>query len=246
MRRALRSLASRFGVWLWAGLLLAFFSATGIFPNGADRPIALDTQVAGDWPVAALFALSGLSLLGWLVARPNLVPRREVSVPDELGGHLAAMLSLGVIALVVAAQNPFALVFVLPSLHAWLWLPQVADRGRPAQLAVFGAGLIGPLLLLGSFAFRFDLGFDAPWYLVALVAVGYAPFALVAAFFAWCATAAQVAAVAIGRYAPYPAADERPPRGPVRESIRQVVLFSRRARAPRGRAAEEELEALEE
>ena len=50
--------------------------------------------------------------------------RRE----EELGGHLAAMLVLALVALVVAATNPYALLFVLPSLHAWLWL---AARGPP-------------------------------------------------------------------------------------------------------------------
>jgi hypothetical protein len=38
--------------------------------------------------------------------------------------------------------------------------------------------------------------------------------------------------VAARRYAPYPSADERPRRGPIRESIRQTVLLTRRMRAP--------------
>jgi len=28
----------------------------------------------------------------------------------------------------VVATNPFALILVLPSLHAWLWLPRVQSR----------------------------------------------------------------------------------------------------------------------
>jgi hypothetical protein len=47
------------------------------------------------------------------------------------------------------------------------------------------------------------------------------------------ACAAQLAAVAAGRYAPYPDARERPARGPARELVRLAVLSarSRRARA---------------
>jgi hypothetical protein len=248
LRPALRSLASRLGVWAWAGALFAVFALLGIVTGGGARPIAPDTQAAGDWPVAALFALAGLSLLGWLVARPQLVPRRSVTRPEELGGHLAAMLVLGIVALVVAAQNPFALLFVLPSVHAWLWLPHASDRGRPAALAVYALGFAGPLVLLGSFAFRFHLGLDAFWYVLALSSVGYVPVPLVFAFLAWGAVAAQAGAVATGRYAPYPAADERPRRGPVRETIRQVILLTRRLRSERMRTAEpvEEAEALEE
>jgi hypothetical protein len=248
LRPALRSLASRLGVWAWVGALFAVFALLGILPRGEARPIAPDTQAAGDWAVAALFALAGLSLLGWLVARPQLVPRRSVTRPEELGGHLAAMLVLGIVALVVAAQNPFALLFVLPSVHAWLWLPHASDRGRAAALALYAIGFAGPLILLASFAFRFQMGLDALWYVLALTSVGYVPVPLVFAFLAWGAVAAQAGALATGRYAPYPAAYERPKRGPVRESIRQVILLMRRLRSERVRATEpvEKTEALEE
>jgi hypothetical protein len=240
LRPALRSLASRLGVWLWAGVLLAFFSVTGILPNGEARPLAPDSAAAQDWPILALAVLGALSALGWLVARPRLVPVEAAKRTEELGGHLAAMLALGVVALVVAAQNPFALVFVLPSLHAWLWLPHASERGRAVGLAVYALGFLGPLLLLGSFAFRFEMGLDAVWYLIALVSVGFVSVPLVIAGLAWSAAAAQVGAVATGRYAPYPARDSRPPRGPIRESIRQAVLLSRRLRAGRSHGADEE------
>jgi hypothetical protein len=166
------------------------------------------------------------------------MPIGPVRRQDELGGHLAAMLGLGVVALVVAAQNPFALIFILPSLHAWLWLPHASERGRWFALGVYALGFLGPLLLLGSFGFRYGLGLDAIWYVVALTSVGFVPVPLVLAFLAWGATAAQTGAIALGRYAPYPAVEDRPRRGPIRESIRQAVLFSRR-RHPREAPAEE-------
>ncbi len=54
-----------------------------------------------------------------------------VSPQEQLAGHTVALLALGVVALLVVATNPFALLFLLPALHAWLWLPQV----RTARLA---------------------------------------------------------------------------------------------------------------
>jgi hypothetical protein len=227
---ALRSLRGRLGVWLWLGAVFALFSFAGFFPNGASAPIDPDTPQAADWPLLALFAFALLSGVGWIVARPRLVPVRVPDDGEELGGHLAALLGLAVVALVVAAVNPFALVFVLPSLHAWIWLPQLRDRPIALRLLVYAAGFGGPLLLLASFAVRYDLGVDALWYLATLVSVGYVPAPLVLVALAWGAVAAQVGALALGRYAPYPPPEERAARGPIRETIRRAVLASRRGR----------------
>jgi hypothetical protein len=228
---AFRSFLSRLGVWLWIGALVALFSLAGALAEGEARPISPDSRIAGDWPLSALVALLAMSAIGWLVVRPRLVPRGAIELGADVGGHLAAMIVLGLVALVVAATNPYSLVFVLPSLHAWLWLPHVARENVPLRLAVFAAGFAGPLLLLGSFALRFDLGLDALWYVLALVSVGYVAPPLLLAGLVWAAAAGQVGALAVGRYAPYPAAGERPPRGPVREGIRRAVLYSRRRRA---------------
>src|SRR5262249_28496803 len=75
------------------------------------------------------------------------------------------------------------------------------------------------------------LGWDAPWYIVELFAVGYAPLSLFVIGLAWLAAAGQLAALAADRYAPYPAPGERPRRGPLRELIRTLV-FAPRRRAP--------------
>ena len=65
-------------------------------------------------------------------------------------------------------------------------------------------GLAGPLILTLSFSTRFDLGADAPWYLLSLVAVGYVPWIAVLLGLVWLAIAAQLATLVSGRYAPYP------------------------------------------
>jgi hypothetical protein len=175
------------------------------------------------------------------VARERLLPRRPVSASEEIAGTSAALLSLAVLALLVVATNPFGLLFLLPSLHAWLWLPQFRGRELWIRVALLAAGFLGPLLLLGSLALRYGLGLDAIWYLAELTATGYVrlPSVLIAA--GWLAAAGQMAALATGRYAPYPSARERPPRGPLRETVRRITLTVRARR----RASVAERRALE-
>jgi hypothetical protein len=96
-----------------------------------------------------------------------------------------------------------------------------------ARFVVFAAGLTGPLLILLSLAWRYGLGFDAPWYLLQLVSLNYVRVPAVAISLCGAACAAQLVVVATGRYAPYPPAGERPARGPFRELIRTVVLALR-------------------
>jgi hypothetical protein len=229
---ALRSYRSRLAFWLWTGAVFGVLALLGVWGDGAEVPPSPETAFVGDVPVLALGILASLALAGWFVVRERLLPRRRVTAEEELAGQTAALLALGVVALLTVATNPFALIFVLPSLHAWLWLPQVRYRPVWLRATVLGAGLAGPLLLLGSFAWRYELGADAPWYVVQLVALGYVPLPSIAIGLAWLAAAGQLAAVSAGRYAPYPSARERPPRGPIKELVRRLLLlFLARRRA---------------
>jgi peptidase M28-like protein len=227
---ALRSYRSRLGFWIWVAVVFELFALLGFWPGAPSVPLPLDAAPGTDWPVLALAGFAFLCVLGWLVTRARLAPRRRATATDELAGTTAALLALGVVALLVVATNPFALIFLLPSLHAWLWLPQYRTKPAWARAALFAAGLLGPALLLGSLAWRYHLGLDAPWYLAELGATGYVKFSAVVIAVGWLAAAGQMASLAAGRYAAYPSAAERPPRGPVREAIRQVVLTVRSAR----------------
>jgi hypothetical protein len=220
---ALRSLRSRLAFWLFTGAVFGVLALVGVWPEGADRPLAPESDAAGNWPVLGLGVLATLAAGAWLVARDRLLPRRPVTSAEELAGYTAALLALGILALVVIATNAFALLFLLPSLHAWLWLPQMRDRHPAFRLGVLAAGLAGPALLMASFAFRFGLGLDAPWYLVALVTVGYVDPTVVVIALAWLAAAAQIAALGVKRYAPYPSASERPPRGPLGQLVARAA-----------------------
>jgi hypothetical protein len=224
---ALRSYRSRLAFWLWCGALFGLFALVGIWPDAPPRPPALESVT---WPAGGLIALGSLALAGWFVARDRLLPRRAVRPEEELAGHTAALLALCVVALLVVATNPFALLFLLPSLHIWLWLPQVRSSPAVVRALVLALGFAGPALLVWSFASRYSLGFDAPWYIAWLFAIGYAPLPALLIALGWAAAAGQLAALSAGRYAPYPTAAERPPRGPAREALRRLVLAQRRRR----------------
>jgi hypothetical protein len=113
-----------------------------------------------------------------------------------------APLALLGVAVLVALANPFSLVFLLPSLYAWLALVQIGrGRGWLAD-ALFGVGLLSPLLPLVVLSQQLDLGIRAPLYGAALVTSGTVPWFVSIAFAGWFAVAAQVGALVAERYAP--------------------------------------------
>jgi hypothetical protein len=241
---ALRSYRSRLLFWLFVGGVFGVLVLFSGWPDIEPRPLPPDLPAASRWPVLGLAVLAVTGLSAWFLVRERLLPRRTVASTEELAGYTVALLLLGILSLVVVATNAFALLFLLPSLHAWLWLPQLQDRRPAVRAAVLAAGFAGPVLVLGSFAVRYGIGLDAPWYVASLVADGYVDVGSVVAFLAWLAAAGQLAALSAHRYAPYPSASERPPRGPFRELVRRTVLATRAARRRRG-AVPDEREAME-
>jgi peptidase M28-like protein len=227
---ALRSYRSRLAFWLWTALLFELFGLLGLWYGGASRPPELTSTAARHWPAFGLIMLGVLMVAGWLVARDRLLPRRPVTTEETLAGHTVALLCLAALALLVVATNPFALLFLLPSLHAWLWLPNLRAHPIWMRIAVLAVGFLGPALVVRSFAGRYGLGWDAPWYLAELRVLDYVPFMVVVLVVPWLAGAGQLAALAVERYAPYPDASERPRFGPVRRVIRRVVLGHRARR----------------
>ena len=225
---SVRSYVRRLGFWAWVGLAFLFLSLLDAWPRGIALPPNLSTTAAGRWPTLGLVGLLVLACIGWLVARERLLPRRPVQPEERLAGYCGALLALAILALLTAASNPYALIFILPSVHTWLWLPQVRDRPPWVRLLLLAAGFVGPFLLIGSMAWRFGLGMDAPWYLAELTAIGYVPLPAIAIFLAWLAVAVQLIALESYRYAPYPTAAERKGRGPFRTGMRRLAGNRRR------------------
>jgi hypothetical protein len=150
--------------------------------------------------------------LGWLGARRALVPISRPSPEERLAGYTSALTWLGSVAVVVALTKPYALVFVLPSLYAWLWLP-LHTRFWP-RIGMYLVGLLGPVG--GLFVLGHELGLGPPdtaLYVVGLATVGYVTLFTVFLAIAWMAAAAQLASLAFGRYAPYAGGAEPPPPG---------------------------------
>jgi Peptidase family M28 len=225
---AFRSYRSRLAFWGLGGLVFLLFGAAGFLGNSNGRPAPLNDV---RWPIGALLVLGLLGVASWLVIRDRLTPRRRIETEEELAGYTAALLALAVVGLLIAATNPYALIFLLPCVHLWLWLPQVQARPRGIRALVLALGLVGPAYLVWTFATNYGLGWDAPWYIAQLFAVGYAPATLFLIALVGLAAAGQLFALAGNRYAPYPAPGEAPLRGPLRDLIRTLVLAQRRRAA---------------
>ena len=218
---ALRAQRARLGLWAFGGLLIWIGALARIFPTGDPYPLPPYTDFFETRPVFGGLVLAAAFVLGWLVTRRHLVAAAPPSPDERLAGFVVALSLLALVALGLAIFRPYALVFVLPSLYAWLWVPL---EGRlVVRLALLGAGLGGPLA--GLFILGRELGLsllDAALYVVGLFTVGYLPLGAALLGLAWAAAATQIAALALGRYAPYAGGVETPPAGPVRRSLARI------------------------
>ena len=220
---AMRALRTRVVFWLYAGLLIWVAGLAGILPTGAALPLPPYSSLVSDWPLAGLGLVAVALLTGWLVGRRRLAPIAGTTAEARLAGYAVALTWLAGVAVVVGLVAPYALVFLLPSLYAWLWLPLYTRVS--VRAALFALGLLGPLAGLAVLTSELGLGWiDTALYVLDLVSVGYVSVISVLLALAWAAAAGQLGALAFGRYAPYAGGLEPPPPGLVRSSVRQIAV----------------------
>ena len=200
LQGAWRALRTRLGVWLWIGFVIGLGAVAGVFPRGSAIPPPPDSPAVTDWPVAGLAILGVLAALGWWRGRRALVPVAPADADEVLAGYAVALLALGAVAVATAFVSPYGLVFVVPSLYAWLWLPQFEQRSGWLRDTLYGVGLAGPALAAVVIGTQLELGRDTPLYLVSLMTLGFIPWTTILLLIAWAAVAAQLGALAAGRY----------------------------------------------
>ncbi len=188
---------------------LAFyvFRVLGAWPSAGRRGRrARRSRVAGDWPVLALLALGvRRARSAGSVARQRLAPRRRVGAEEQLAGETAALLALRRRRVARPGNEPVrAASSSCPALHAWLWLPQVRSGAAPARALVLAGrarrAAAAPALARVALRARLRRAVVPP----RARRLGYVPCRVVAITLGGAACAAQLAAVAAGRYAPYP------------------------------------------
>ncbi len=217
-RPALRSQRARLGLWAFGGLLVWLGGLAGVFPTGAALPLPPYTSLVTDLPLLGLLGIAFATFVGWLAARERLTPGAHVATDERLAGLVVALALLGLVAVGLAFIKPYALLFVLPSLYAWLWLP--LEGPRAARVGLFVLGLLGPVVALVVLARQLELSLvDAVLYVLGLLTVGYVSLATGLLALAWGAAATQVGAIAFGRYGPYADGADPPPAGILRRVL---------------------------
>jgi hypothetical protein len=202
LRDAWRSLRRRVGLWLLLLAIVGIASLVGVLPSEPALPLPPDEPPVDSWPLGLLAVLALAVFLVWLRSRARSHARAPAHAEDELAAYTVAFVSLLLVAAGTALVSPYSLVFVLPSLYTWLWLPQLGRTPDWVTDVLFGAGLFGPVLALVVLAEQLDLGARAPLYAASLITTGVIPWGATLALTVWAAIAGLVGAVASGNYAP--------------------------------------------
>ncbi len=182
--------------------LLALAAVAGALPREPRLPPPPDQPPVDAWPVgAAVVGILAVALV-WLRARARLIPRARARPEEDLAAYAVAFMALLVVAAGTVLVSAYSLVFVLPSLYAWLLLPQLRRAPGWVTDVAYGIGLVGPVLALVVLAEQLDLGARAPIYAASLVTTGVVPWGATLALTVWAAVAGLVGAVASDAYAP--------------------------------------------
>jgi len=197
---AWRALRRRVGLALGLVVLVALAALAGALPREPALPPPPDEPPVDSWPVAAIAIGVVCAFAVWVRGRTRL-GRPESTPETELAAYAVAYVALVGLAAGVALVSPFGLVFVLPSLYAWLVLPQLRRAPGWVSDLTFGLGFLGPVLALVVVGEQLDLGPRAPLYVLSLMTTGVVPWASTLLLAVWVAIAAFVGSIVADRYA---------------------------------------------
>jgi hypothetical protein len=220
LRAAMRAQRARLGYWAFVGAVVWIGAFVGVLPSGAPLPLPPYATFVTDPALLGLVGLAFVLVVGWLVVRERFVSHAQPVAEERLAGLVVALVLVGSIAVILAVVQPYALLFVIPSLYTWLWIP--LEGRSAAQVGLFVAGLLGPVVGLVLLAHELSLSvIEAALYVVGLATVGYVSWLTVLLALAWAAAATQVGSLTLGRYRPYGGGVEPPPAGPLRRLVRR-------------------------
>jgi hypothetical protein len=207
---------------LWSLPFLAAFGMAEVLvlldqaPDAGAAPSDPGMHPLDGQAVAALGACAATALLVWLLVRPRLRRAADVAESGGAGAVTALALSFGVLA--VWALNPFAALFLLPAVHAWMLAMLSGYRlSRRGVAVVLLIGLLGPMLAAVVYLDRLGLDpLEGVWYLWVLV-TGHAVSPLTTLLACICAAVAAttMSVIAARLGTPPPLTPDAPPvRGP--------------------------------
>ena len=146
----------------------------GFWGSGDGRPPSARTTSAGRWRAARARPPRGPSAGSSLAAR--LLPRRAIRPEERLAGSHRRTARAG--RRRPARRRDESVRARLPSPVPPRLALAAAGAGaarRPFARSSSSLGFAGPAYLVWTFATHYGLGWDAPWYIAQLFAVGYAP-----------------------------------------------------------------------
>lgn len=201
LQPAWRSLRHRFQWWLAGGGAVFLASLTGILPRGSAVPPIPYGAAAERWPA---ITVGGALVIAFVIWAGGHRQRRghETTDDERLAAWAATLLGLGLVTLAAMAVSPFLLVFLLPSLYAWLLVPHVPARHGWLPDLLFGIGFAGPVAALVTIALQLELGLSAPAYSLGLLTTGTVPAGATLVLLGFAATASQVGSLVTGSYTP--------------------------------------------
>ena len=186
------------------------FALAGVWPGGAPRsPLPPSATPATHWPVLGLIGARRPRALGWLVARARLVPRRPRLADGGARRARPPRCSRSAVRRPARRRDQPVRADLPASLAARVAVAAAAPRpaARRPRRALWPPACSGRCSSLGSFAIRYGLGLDAPWYLRSSTASGYVKLPALVIASRWLAGGRQVDRA---RHRPLRALPERP------------------------------------